>query len=217
MTCWRTRREVGAELHEHLRGDAFALADEAEEDVLGADVVVAELQRLAQRELEDLLRAGRERDVARRRGAAVTDDLLDLRAHGLEGDAERLEGLGGDAFALVDQPEQDVLGADVVVVEQARLFLRQDDHSAGSVGEAFEHVGIRLSSHSGGSPRSDRTSDSGPSLSAGPHPPAPACTSSASAVARRSAETVSRTGRGATARRREATGSCPDAPGLEML
>ena len=40
--------QVGAELHQHLRGDAFALADEAEQDVLGADVVVAELQRLAQ-------------------------------------------------------------------------------------------------------------------------------------------------------------------------
>ena len=48
MTCWRTRGEVGAELHEHLRRDAFTLADEAEEDVLGPDVVVAELQRLAQ-------------------------------------------------------------------------------------------------------------------------------------------------------------------------
>ena len=47
--------QVGAELHEHLGGDALALTDEAEEDVLGADVVVAELQRLAQRQLEDLL------------------------------------------------------------------------------------------------------------------------------------------------------------------
>ena len=132
-------RQIGAQLHEHLRGDALTLADEPEEDVLGADVVVAELQRLAQRELEDLLGAGRERDVARRRGAAVADDLLDLRAHGLERDAERLERLGGDALALVDQAEQDVLGPDVVVVEQARFFLRQDDHSAGSIGEAFEH------------------------------------------------------------------------------
>ena len=138
MTCWRTRRQVGAELHEHLGGDALALADEAEEDVLGADVVVAELQRLAQRELEDLLRRGRERDVTRRRRAALADDLLDLAAHGLERDAERLERLGGDALALVDQPEQDVLGADVVVVEQARFLLRQDDHPAGPVGEAFE-------------------------------------------------------------------------------
>ncbi len=57
--------QVGAELHEHLRGDALALADEAEQDVLGADVVVAELQRLAQRQLEDLLGARGEGDVAR--------------------------------------------------------------------------------------------------------------------------------------------------------
>ena len=107
--------------------------------MLGADVVVAELERLTQRELQHLLGAGRERDVTGRRLATVADDLLDLGAHRFERDPERLERLGGDAFALVDQAEQDVLGADVVVVEQARFFLRQDDHSAGSIGEAFEH------------------------------------------------------------------------------
>ena len=41
--------QVGAQLDQDLRGNALALADEAEQDVLGADVVVAELQRLAQR------------------------------------------------------------------------------------------------------------------------------------------------------------------------
>jgi hypothetical protein len=41
-------RQVGAELDQHLGGDALALADETEENVLGADVVVAELQRFAQ-------------------------------------------------------------------------------------------------------------------------------------------------------------------------
>ena len=66
----------------------------------------------------------------------MADDLLDLGAHGLERDAERLERLGGDALALVDQAEQDVLGPDVVVVEQPRFFLRQDDDSAGPVGES---------------------------------------------------------------------------------
>ena len=107
--------------------------------MLGADVVVAELQRLAQRQLEDLLRAGREGDVARRRLPAVTDDLLDLGAHGLERDAERLECLGGDAFTLVDQAEQDVLGPDVVVVEEPRFLLREDHDPTGSVREALEH------------------------------------------------------------------------------
>jgi hypothetical protein len=49
--------QVGAELDQHLGGDALALTDEAEQDVLGADVVVAELQRLAQGQLEHLLGA----------------------------------------------------------------------------------------------------------------------------------------------------------------
>ena len=118
------------ELLQHLGGDALALADQPEQDVLGADVVVAELQRLAQRQLEDLLGARRERDVPRRRGLALADDLLDLLADGLERDVQRLERLGGDALALVDQPEQDVLGADVVVVEHPGFFLRQDHDSS---------------------------------------------------------------------------------------
>ncbi len=131
--------EIGAELDEHLGGHALALTDEPEQDVLGADVVVAELQRLAQRQLEHLLRPGRERDVPRRRRATLADHLLDLAAHRFQRDAEALECLRRHALALVDQPEQDVLGPDVRVVEQARLFLGQNDDSAGSVGEAFEH------------------------------------------------------------------------------
>jgi hypothetical protein len=38
----------------------------------------------------------------------------------------------------VDQPEQDVLGADVVVIEQSCFFLRQDDNTTGPIGESFE-------------------------------------------------------------------------------
>jgi hypothetical protein len=33
-----------------------------------------------------------------------------------------------------------VLGADVVVVENLRLFLGEDDHPTGSVGETLEHL-----------------------------------------------------------------------------
>ena len=77
--------------------------------------------------------------MAARRRAALADDLLDLVADRLEGDAERLEGLGGDSLALVDEAEQDVLGADVVVVEQARFFLGQHHDSSSPVGESLEH------------------------------------------------------------------------------
>ena len=52
--------EISAELHEHLSRHTLALTDEAKEYVLRADVVVAELQRLAKRELKNFLGAWRE-------------------------------------------------------------------------------------------------------------------------------------------------------------
>src|SRR5690606_13151443 len=54
-------------------------------------------------------------------------------------DVQGLQRLRGDALTLVDETEQDVLGADVVVVEHLGLFLGQDDNAASSVGETLEH------------------------------------------------------------------------------
>ncbi len=72
-------------------------------------------------------------------GLALTDDVLDLLTNGIEVDAERLKRLGRDAFTLVDQAKEDVLGADVVVVEHLRLFLGEDDYTAGLIGELLKH------------------------------------------------------------------------------
>ena len=139
MTCWRTLARSAPRLIENLRGHAFALADEPEEHVLGADVVVAELQRLAKRQLEDLLRPRRERRRTGRGGPRQTDGLLDLLAHRLERDPELLERLRRDSLTLVDQAEQYVLGADEAVVEQPRFFLREHQDSPSPVSKAFEH------------------------------------------------------------------------------
>jgi hypothetical protein len=43
------------------------------------------------------------------------------------------------------QPEQDVLGADVVVIEHPGLFLSPDHHPTRPVGEPLEHAHQRLS------------------------------------------------------------------------
>ena len=131
--------QVGPQLHQYLGGHPFALTDEAEQDVLGADVVVTELQRLAQRQLEHVLGAPRELEVAAGRRSALTDDLLDLAADRLERDAQRLEGGGRHALPLVDETEKEVLGADLPVVQTGRLFLGEDHGPPGSVGEPFEH------------------------------------------------------------------------------
>ena len=69
---------VGVEVEQDARGDALVLADQAEQDVLGADVVVAQREGLAQRQLQDLLGARRERDLAGGDLLAGADDADDL-------------------------------------------------------------------------------------------------------------------------------------------
>ena len=130
---------VGVEVEQDACGDALVLTHEAEQDVLGADVVVAERERLAQRQLENLLGARRERDLARGDLLAGADDPDDLRAHPLDGDVERLEDARGEALLLAQQPEQDVLGADVVVLQRPGLLLCEDDDLTGALCESLKH------------------------------------------------------------------------------
>ena len=78
--------DVCAELGQHLRGDALAFLHEPQQDVFGADVVVAELQRLAQAQLQHLLGSGRERDMTAKRLAALADEFFDLAANRVETD-----------------------------------------------------------------------------------------------------------------------------------
>ena len=60
-------------------------------------------------------------------------------AHLLDGDVERLEHAGRQPLLLAQEAEEDVLRADVVVLEGARLVLREDDDLASPFGEPLEH------------------------------------------------------------------------------
>src|SRR5262249_33881937 len=129
---------VGIEVEQDPRCNALVLADEAEQDVLGADVVVAKGERLAQRELEHLLRAGGDGDLAGRALVALANDTRDLRAYLLDRDVERLEDARGKAFLFAEQTKEDVLGADVVVLQCSGFVLGKDDDLASPFGKAFE-------------------------------------------------------------------------------
>ena len=85
-TSSRTSSSLSAEVHQHLGGDAFLLAQQAQEQVLGADVVVVEAAGLLDGVLDDLLGARGVGELAHgdHVGAAL-DDLLDLEADLLRG------------------------------------------------------------------------------------------------------------------------------------
>ena len=131
--------QVRSQPDEHLSGDALALADEAEQDVLSTDVIVTKLKCLTQRQLKHFLGARRERYMTGRGLLALPDNLFDLLAHGLQADAKRLKRLGCDALALVNESEQDVLSTDVVVVKHPGLFLSQNHNPPRPVGKPLEH------------------------------------------------------------------------------
>jgi hypothetical protein len=130
---------VGVEVEQDARGHALVLAHEAEQDVLGADVVVAEGQSLAQGELQHLLGARGEGNLAGRHFLARTDDADDLSAHALHGDVQRLKDPRREALLFAEEAEEDVLGPDVVVLERPRLLLGEDDHLTCSLCESLEH------------------------------------------------------------------------------
>ena len=132
--------EVDPERLEDTGGDPLALADEAEEQVLRADVVVAEAAGLVDRELDDPLGARRQADLADDRPIAATDDELDGGPDLGQLDVHVLEDARGDTLALADQAEEQVLRADVVVVEPLRLVLSQGQDLARAVRELVEAI-----------------------------------------------------------------------------
>src|SRR5262249_31015523 len=132
--------QVGAQLYQYLGSNALALADQAQQDMFRADVVVAKLQRLPRRQLHHFLGPRGERDVPGRGLLPPADDLLDLSPHRLQADPQRLQRLPRHPLALPDQPQQDVLGPDVVVVEHPGLVLRQAHNPPRPVGKPLKHL-----------------------------------------------------------------------------
>src|SRR5258708_15593803 len=134
--------DVHLERLEHAGGHALALAEQAEQDVLGADVGMVERLRLLAGQREDLLDAGRVGNAADG-GLGLLPDadlLLHLAAHGLEVEPHLLEHAHGHALPQLDQPEQEARGADLVVVEAVGCLAGQRGNLVGARGEVVHWV-----------------------------------------------------------------------------
>ena len=108
--------------------------------MLGADVVVAEAARLVDGELDDAFRARREPDLTDDRSIAAADDELDGGPHLGQLDVHVLEDARGDTLALADEAQEQMLRADVVVVEPLRLVLSQCQDLARAIREFVEAI-----------------------------------------------------------------------------
>ena len=108
--------------------------------MLRTDVRVVEPARLIDGQLNDALGAGGQPDLTGGSTVAAPDDELHSGAHLVQLHTKVRKHLGGYAIALADEPEQQVLGTDVVVVESLGFFLRQRQHAPSSFREFVEAV-----------------------------------------------------------------------------
>jgi hypothetical protein len=128
-----------------MRGDAFALDEQAEQQVLGANVVVVHATRLLEGDLDHLLDTRRRDDLLNDDPLVATEHGLDRLADLADFDAEVVEHLRGETFSLAEQSEKQVLGTDVRVMGALRLFLSKAEHLLRSLGEPFEGVQLLVS------------------------------------------------------------------------
>ena len=119
--------EVDAHRLDDARASARLVAQEAEQDMLRTDVVMAEPLRLAHAHLHRMLRERRVVRVVRRILLLLLEHVLHLLAHGGELEADGTECLGRDALLFMQEAEQDMLRTDIVLLELLRLILRELD------------------------------------------------------------------------------------------
>ena len=132
--------EIDPERLQDAGGDPLALADESEQQVLRPDVVVAEAARLVDGQLDDPLGARRQPDLADDRPVAPPDDELDRGPDLGQLDVHVLEHARGDALAFTHEAQEQMLRADVVVVEPLRLVLSQGQDLARAIRELVEAI-----------------------------------------------------------------------------
>ena len=134
--------QAGAERLEDLGRDRLPFLHQAQQQVLGPDVVVSELARFLDRQLEDPLRLRSERHLAEGQGLGEPGQRpLHFRLDRLQPEAEPLQHRGRDALAVADESEEDVLGPYEVMTEPPCLFPGQDDDPTRPLRESLEHCG----------------------------------------------------------------------------
>ncbi len=125
--------DVDVERLEHARGHALALAQQAEQDVLGADVGMVERLRLLAGQREHLLHARRVGDVARALVSWPVPTCFSTAARTVSRSSPIFwSTLTATPWPSLIRPEQDVLRADVVVVEAVGFLAGQRQHLLGA-------------------------------------------------------------------------------------
>ena len=127
-----------------LGGEAFLLAQQAQQQVLGADVLVIEPLGFFRAIGQHALALVAQREIDGRGNLLPNGGVpLDLLADGIHRGV-RAEEPVGQRLILPKQTQQQVLGFDVRAAELAGLIPREKDHPACFLRVAFKHRPYRF-------------------------------------------------------------------------
>ena len=121
-----------AQFAQHIEGNALAVAHEAEQQMLGADVMVAQATGFFEGKFEYLLGAGREVNLAAFMLAGAGESLDNL-FHAGRLETQLAQNTGGHAAFFANQTEQQVLGANVIVAQALCFVVGKAEHAACSL------------------------------------------------------------------------------------
>ena len=126
--------------HEDGRRHGTLFAQDAEQQMFGADVVVQQPIRFLGGKLQHALGFGAERNLDGGRDLLAEDGAaLDLLPDVLEGQVRPGKNAAGQPFAFADQPEQQVLGLNRDRAKLAGFVSGEEQNATRSFSVAFEH------------------------------------------------------------------------------
>ena len=128
--------DIDVQRLQNTGGHAFSFTEQTEQNMLSANITVVQGARFLASQSEHFFHPRSIRDIAHHLLIGTRADLfLHLHTHRLQIETELLKHVDGDALAQLDQPEQQVFGADIVVVEAVCLFAGERKHLLGSGGK----------------------------------------------------------------------------------
>jgi len=143
--CCTDRGLVCAQTDKNLHRDTVAVASQTKEKVPGSDGSVPETQRLAQRQLQHLLRARCERDLTLGTPITWRDELEHPLTRSISRHPKRVQRPAGVAVGIGEQGEQLMLGPDLGMPELPGHLLSVANNLPGGLCEPFKHE--RQASH----------------------------------------------------------------------
>ena len=133
--------QAHAPIGKKARGGAVFQPQQAQQDVLGADVGVHQALGFLFGVLEDLVRFRAERDLDRGGELlAGRPALLELGLQHVHGNVGPREQLAGRFLAFLEQAEQQMLGQDLLDALLARLVAGKEEDAFRLLGKLFEHA-----------------------------------------------------------------------------